>query len=161
MQPGQDQSAPEDENNVWAHCLVIWGNLLYEYSQILAAVGEEWKPSLDIATNNFRTAGCPEADIRQALKNHTMKDEIDLGPEPEPEKVTHHLPHSVSLVHLPVRIHLILDFSRIAGLRTYPNLFCYCNFSSLTSSFIKVCPVIEHRLLQDRHTLPVSFEVLL
>ena len=82
LQPGQETTAPEDESNIWAHCLVMWGNLLYEYSQMQAAVGLEWKASLDSATDKFRTAGCPEADIRSALKSHTMKDEIDLGPEP-------------------------------------------------------------------------------
>lgn len=74
---------------MWAHCQVMWGNLLYELSQMKAAVGEEWKPVLDEATTKFRTAGCPEADIRQALSGHTMKDQIDLGPEPE--EVTHPL----------------------------------------------------------------------
>lgn len=53
-----------------------------------AAVDEEWRPLLDEATEKFRIAGCPEADIRGALSGHTMKNEIDLGPEPEPEKVS-------------------------------------------------------------------------
>ncbi len=57
-----------------------------------AAVGEEWRPLLDAATDKFRVAGCPESDIRGALSGHTMKDEIDLGPEPEPEKVIQQQP---------------------------------------------------------------------
>jgi len=36
---------------------------------------------------HFRGAGCAEADIRGALKNHYCRDQLDLGPEPEPEKV--------------------------------------------------------------------------
>lgn len=91
LQAGQEGStegsSAEEEANVWAHCQVMWGNLLYELSQMKAAVGEEWKPMLDEATAKFRSAGCPEADIRQALSGHTMKEHIDLGPEPEPEKV--------------------------------------------------------------------------
>ena len=80
--------AGEEDPNIWAHCQVMWGNLLYELSQMKAAVGEEWRPLLDEATDKFRIAGCPESDIRGALSGHTMKDEIDLGPEPEPEKVS-------------------------------------------------------------------------
>ena len=72
---------------MWAHCQVMWGNLLYELSQMRAAVGQEWRPLLDEATAKFRAAGCPEADIRQALSQHTMKEDIDLGPEPEPMQV--------------------------------------------------------------------------
>ena len=88
LQPAQEVPAGEEDPNIWAHCQVMWGNLLYELSQMKAAVGEEWHPLLDEATNKFRIAGCPESDIRGALSGHTMKDEIDLGPEPEPEKVT-------------------------------------------------------------------------
>ena len=81
------QANAEEDQNVWAHCQVMWGNLIYELSQMKAAVGEPWKPLLDEATNKFRIAGCPEADIRGALSGHTMKDEIELGPEPEAKKV--------------------------------------------------------------------------
>ena len=88
VQPGQEPPSPqEEEANVWAHCQVMWGNLLYELSQMRAAVGEEWRPLLDEATGKFRAAGCPEGDIRQALSQHTMKEDIDLGPEPEPVQV--------------------------------------------------------------------------
>lgn len=37
MQEGQP---PEDELNPWGHCMVVWGNLLYEHSQFQAAVGK-------------------------------------------------------------------------------------------------------------------------
>lgn len=83
MQPGQEIPPGEEDPNVWAHCQVMWGNLLYELSQMKAAVDEEWKPLLDEATDKFRIAGCPESDIRSALSGHTMKDNLDLGVDPE------------------------------------------------------------------------------
>ena len=49
----------------------------------MAAVGKEWKPTLDSAVDKFRSAGAAEADVRGALKNHTKKEELDLGPDPE------------------------------------------------------------------------------
>ncbi len=66
-----------------AHTLVLWGNLLYEISQVRAAVGIQWKPLLDDAVAKFKEAGCSEVDIRQALLNHSKKDEIEIPPEPE------------------------------------------------------------------------------
>ena len=33
----EGQLATEEESNPWAHCQVMWGNLLYEASQIYAA----------------------------------------------------------------------------------------------------------------------------
>lgn len=63
--------------------LIMHGNVLYEWSQVLAAVGKEWKPTLDSAVDKFRSAGAAEADVRGALKNHTKKEELDLGPDPE------------------------------------------------------------------------------
>ncbi|GAX75372.1 hypothetical protein CEUSTIGMA_g2816.t1 [Chlamydomonas eustigma] len=64
--------------------LIMHGNILYEWSQVLAAVGKEWKPVLDLGVSKFRAAGAAEPDIRAALKNHTQKDQLDLGPDPEP-----------------------------------------------------------------------------
>ncbi|KAF6253087.1 hypothetical protein COO60DRAFT_1703978 [Scenedesmus sp. NREL 46B-D3] len=68
-----------------AHAQVMYGNSLYEWSQVLAAVGQEWKGLLDDAVACFKDAGCAEPDIRAALKNHTKADQLDLGPDPEPE----------------------------------------------------------------------------
>ena len=51
----------------------------------MAAVGKDWKPMLDSAVDKFRSAGASEPDIRGALKNHTKKDDLDLGPDPEEE----------------------------------------------------------------------------
>lgn len=77
----QEGQPVEDENNPWAHCMVMWGNLLYEASQMYAAAGrEDWKATLDQAVENFRAAGCPENDIRTALGNHTQVEHLDLPP---------------------------------------------------------------------------------
>ena len=46
---------------------------------------------LDEAVEHFRGAGCAEADIRGALKNHYRAADLDQGPDPEPEKVPFHL----------------------------------------------------------------------
>jgi hypothetical protein len=52
---------------------VLHGNALYEWSQVLAAVGDAgWRAVLDEASSLFRAAGCAEKDIRDALKNHTQ-----------------------------------------------------------------------------------------
>lgn len=42
---------------------------------------------MDEAVQHFRDAGCAESDIRGALKNHYCADQLDLGPDPEPEQV--------------------------------------------------------------------------
>lgn len=54
--------------------------------QVQAAISKPWKPILDSAVEKFKTAGAAEADVRTALKNHTMAHELDLGPDPEPEQ---------------------------------------------------------------------------
>lgn len=74
------------EGSLRSSALIMHGNILYEWSQIVGAVSVAagWRPLLDSAVAMFRSAGCAEADIRNALRNHSKKDEIDLGPEPEP-----------------------------------------------------------------------------
>ncbi|GFR41316.1 hypothetical protein Agub_g1998 [Astrephomene gubernaculifera] len=67
-----------------AQALVLKGNYIYEWSQMLAAVGQEWRPQLDGAVGLFREAGCPEKDIRVALRNHFKAAELDI-PAEEPE----------------------------------------------------------------------------
>ena len=47
---------------------------------------QDWRSSLDTAVEKFREAGCPENEIRGALVAHSMKDELDLGPDPAAEK---------------------------------------------------------------------------
>ncbi len=77
----QEGQPPEEEHNPWAHCMVMWGNLLYEASQMYAAGGnKDWKDTLDAAVEKFRAAGCPEPDIQAALRNHTEADQLDLPP---------------------------------------------------------------------------------
>eukprot|EP00955_Chlamydomonas_euryale_P039638 351479-Chlamydomonas_euryale.AAC.13 len=61
------------------------GNVLYEWSQVQAAISRDWRPILDSAVEKFREAGAGEAEIRAALKNHSQAEHLDLGPDPEPE----------------------------------------------------------------------------
>mmetsp|Transcript_5803 Transcript_5803/g.16302 ORF Transcript_5803/g.16302 Transcript_5803/m.16302 type:complete len:613 (-) Transcript_5803:272-2110(-) len=95
MLPAEDPAAapkPAGENgeveeiSFRAQALVMWGNVLYEQSQVRATVGKEWKPLLDEAVRKFNEAGCQKADIRTALLNHLKKDEIDIPPELQPEE---------------------------------------------------------------------------
>lgn len=85
---GKDTPAAAEgqQMTISQHARILYGNQLYEWSQMLAAVGKDWKPVLDEATSCFREAGCKEEDIRGALKNHTQVDQLDLGPDPEPEQ---------------------------------------------------------------------------
>jgi len=70
---GQSDGVSSDgSTTLSSHCQVLHGNSLYEWSQLLAAVGDSsWKAVLDEASDLFRAAGCAEKDIRNALKNHT------------------------------------------------------------------------------------------
>ena len=69
-----------------SNMLIMWGNALYEWSQVLAAINKsEWRAVLDTATEKFRASGAAETDIRAALKNHTRVADLNLGPDPEPE----------------------------------------------------------------------------
>jgi hypothetical protein len=65
--------------------LVMHGNIIFEWSQVQAALSKDWRPVLDSAVAKFRAAGATEADIRGALKNHSQVESLDLGPDPEPE----------------------------------------------------------------------------
>ncbi|EFJ44867.1 hypothetical protein VOLCADRAFT_106243 [Volvox carteri f. nagariensis] len=88
---GQPQAPPQQpgqqEYDFRSQALVLKGNFIYEWSQMLAAVGhaEEWRSELDRAVALFREAGCPEKDIRVALRNHFKADELDI-PAEEPAK---------------------------------------------------------------------------
>ncbi|KAG2446112.1 hypothetical protein HXX76_000711 [Chlamydomonas incerta] len=69
-----------------AQALVLKGNFMYEWSQMLAAVGRaeaEWRGELDAAQALFREAGCPEKDIRTALRNHLKAPELNIPAEEE------------------------------------------------------------------------------
>ncbi|KAJ9510667.1 hypothetical protein QJQ45_027528 [Haematococcus lacustris] len=66
--------------------LIMHGNILYDWSQVLAVTGAApWRPVLDEATARFRSSGAPEGDVRAALKNHMRVEELDLGPDPDLE----------------------------------------------------------------------------
>eukprot|EP00198_Chlamydomonas_reinhardtii_P013175 XP_001702512.1 predicted protein [Chlamydomonas reinhardtii] len=69
-----------------AQALVLKGNFMYEWSQMLAAVGRpeaEWRAELEAAQALFREAGCPEKDIRNALRNHLKAPELNIPAEEE------------------------------------------------------------------------------
>jgi len=79
--PPADGAPPEDEAGPWANVVVMWGNALYEASQMRAAVGAaDWRPLLDAAAAKFRDAGCPEADVLAALRAHVKAGELGLPP---------------------------------------------------------------------------------
>lgn len=50
----------------------MWGMLLWEKSQIWAAVGRPWKPLLDQAVDKLREGGTQEADIDLLIACHIM-----------------------------------------------------------------------------------------
>ena len=85
-QPQQpaDGSPITEEAGPWANIMVMWGNALYEASQMHAAVNlaneKAWRPLLDSAVAKFRDAGCPEADITAALRAHLAAEKLDLPP---------------------------------------------------------------------------------
>eukprot|EP00210_Caulerpa_lentillifera_P005134 g4906.t1 len=74
-------SDAQDEPGLKTHALVMWGNIIFEQSQILAATEGDWKSSLDEAIGKFREAGCNEKDINQALRTHFKAAELDI-PDP-------------------------------------------------------------------------------
>jgi ribosome recycling factor len=83
-QQGQAQEGQEDEINFYVQTLIIWGNMLYEHSQLLAAAKLPGVKELaKQAEQKFKDAGCAAGDIRNALMNHIAKEEIEIPPEPE------------------------------------------------------------------------------
>ena len=66
----KEGEAPADEPSMKAQVLVMWGNTLFEHSQMRARLSKEWKSILDEAVVKFKEAGCAQADIDQALKVH-------------------------------------------------------------------------------------------
>ena len=70
---GEEEPEKEEEAeqpSMRAQVQVMWGNTLFEQSQMRARLGKEWRPLLDVAVEKFKGAGCAEADIEQALKVH-------------------------------------------------------------------------------------------
>ena len=92
MQENQQPPPGEDDLNPWAHCVVVWGNLLYEYSQFLASVGQV-RSIEDCCSNRPCLAGmkpaasCPAAHYMQQLGQlrqswHSHLAHIWLWPSP-------------------------------------------------------------------------------
>ena len=85
-QPQQpaDGSPITEEAGPWANIMVMWGNALYEASQMHASVSlqneKSWRPLLDSAVSKFRDAGCPESDIAAALGAHLAAEKLDVPP---------------------------------------------------------------------------------
>lgn len=64
---------------------IIWGNALYDQSQIWAGVGlPGWKDMVEDAKARFLSATCKERDVMEALRNHINASELDLPPEEKP-----------------------------------------------------------------------------
>lgn len=70
---GDDKNGVPDEMLVRSQVLVMWGNVLYEQSQVRAGQGKEWQALLDDAVAKFREAKCSEEDIAGALASHVGK----------------------------------------------------------------------------------------
>ena len=64
------EAAAAEEPSMRAQVLVMWGNTLFEHSQMCARLKKPWRPLLDDAITKFKDAGCAQADIDQALKVH-------------------------------------------------------------------------------------------
>ena len=89
---------PDETHLLQNQVQIIWGNALYDQSQIWAGVGMDgWKAMVDDAKQRFLGASCKEADVNDALRNHIQADELDLpleekpqppAPAPVPEKKT-------------------------------------------------------------------------
>ena len=55
-QGGEGGRAPADEPSMKAQVLVMWGNTLFEHSQMRARPSKEWKGILDEAVVKFKEA---------------------------------------------------------------------------------------------------------
>uniref|UniRef100_A0A7S0MSF5 PB1 domain-containing protein n=1 Tax=Pyramimonas obovata TaxID=1411642 RepID=A0A7S0MSF5_9CHLO len=86
--PAEAEAAPgqADEVLVRSQVLVMWGNVLYEQSQVRAQQGKEWEPLLDTAVAKFREAKCSEDDISGALASHAGKKAQEPAKKEEPKK---------------------------------------------------------------------------
>jgi len=75
----EEGAAPgaEDQANVKAQAKVMWGNALYELSQVFAQGDKDWKPVLTEAIDKFKEAKCQKEEVTNALKMHCKADEIN------------------------------------------------------------------------------------
>jgi len=79
--------AQPDVALVRSQVLVMWGNVLYEQSQVRAQQSKPWEKALDEAVAKFREAKCSEDDISGALASHAGKKaqaSVSLPPKKEP-----------------------------------------------------------------------------
>lgn len=71
----------EESNGVKAQILILWGNVLYEQSQVKHSRGvSNWQDDAEAAVDKFNEAGCAKQDIVRALMNHSSeswKDEAE------------------------------------------------------------------------------------
>ena len=74
-----EPAGPEDEGDVSlrSQALIMWGNVMYEQSQIAAGRDEEWRELLDRAVDKFHEANCSKADVENALRTHSMVDHLN------------------------------------------------------------------------------------
>ena len=68
-----DAAAPAEESlSLKSQILVLWGNVLFERSQVKHhRDAKDWQADCDAAVAKFQDAGCVRADIVRALMNHT------------------------------------------------------------------------------------------
>jgi len=67
------ENCPEN-NGVKAQILILWGNVLYEQSQVKLSRGDNsWRADTEGAVAKFNEAGCSQDDIKRALMNHASE----------------------------------------------------------------------------------------
>lgn len=73
---GSTAAAPAEEGlGLKAQILVLWGNVLFERSQVRHhREDKKWKEDCDAAVAKFNSAGCSKTDVVRALMNHTSGD---------------------------------------------------------------------------------------
>jgi hypothetical protein len=77
---------PDETHLIQNQVQIIWGNALYDQSQIWAGVGlDGWKAMVEDARSRFLRADCKESDVLDALRNHICADELDLPVEEKPQ----------------------------------------------------------------------------
>ena len=68
------ENSPE-AGGVKAQILILWGNVLYEQSQVKQSRGDKkWKADTEAAVAKFNEAGCSKDDIKRALMNHASEE---------------------------------------------------------------------------------------
>jgi hypothetical protein len=79
------QPYPDETHLMKNQVKIIWGNALYDQSQIWAGLGlAGWKEMVTDARAHFLDATCKERDVLEALRNHIRSDELDLPEEEKP-----------------------------------------------------------------------------